>query len=252
MRHFHLVSQSVARSWLICVAFLAGLLLTGCGQKQKQRPNDPRADDKAQAAIANQTGTELYKQARFKEAIKAFDDAIRLDPTRAVLYLNRGAAKGANNDWDGAISDLDKAIELNPNNPQYYGTRGYEYYKKGNFAKAIQDHEKHIRMEPKNANGYYNLARIYGTCMDARYRDGKKAVQNAKKACELNGWKDPVLLDTLAAAYAEAGDFKKAIEWQQKAMPASSPAVADLLRERMDLYKMGKPYREDHSRRDFE
>ena len=139
-------------------------------------------------------------------------------------------------------------------NPQAYGSRGYAYYKKGNFSQALRDYETSVRMDPKRADGYYNLARIYGTCKDARYRDGKKAIENARRACELKGWDNYVLLDTLAAAYAEAGDFKKAVEWQQKALDAasSSPTATRRLQARMDLYKAGKPFREDNSRKDFE
>jgi tetratricopeptide (TPR) repeat protein len=254
MIHFDAAAQGPSSPLLICFALFAVLVLGGCGQQQKKLPHDPREDDKEQAAAANRAGTEFYKKARFKEAIKAFNDAIRLNPTQEVYYLNRGGARIAEGDWDSAIADLDKAIELDPNNPQFYGTRGYAYYKKGNFPKAILDHEKRIRMAPKIPDGYFNLARIYGTCMDARYRDGKKAVENARKACELSGWKNYVALDTLAAAYAEAGDFKKAVEWQQKALDAAGQSLAARwrLQGRMDLYKMGKPYREDHSKKDFE
>src|SRR5262249_59963477 len=53
---------------------------------------------------------------------------------------------------------------------------------------------------------------------DARYRDRKKAVESARKACELTDWKVPDCMDSLAAAYAETGEFTKAIEWQEKAL----------------------------------
>ncbi|MEK7842393.1 MAG: hypothetical protein AAB197_06930, partial [Deltaproteobacteria bacterium] len=73
-----------------------------------------------------------------------------------------------------------------------------------------------------------------------------KALEYAKKACELTDWKDPYKLDTLAAAYAEAGQFDEAIKWQEKALefpeyPKDEREKADL---RLKLYKEGKPYRE--------
>jgi tetratricopeptide (TPR) repeat protein len=82
------------------------------------------------------------------------------------------------------------------------------------------------------------------TCPDAKYRDGKKAVDDGKRACELTAWRDAHALDTLAAAYAEAGDFQNAVKWQEKAValyPASSKSE---LRSRLDLYKAHKPYRD--------
>ncbi len=98
------------------------------------------------------------------------------------------------------------------------------------------------------------LARFQATCPVAELRDGAKAVENATKACELTNWKDWEYLDTLAAAYAEAGDFDSAIKWQQKAIdllpedeeePSERRAKrrADF-EERLKLYQSGKPYRE--------
>lgn len=82
-------------------------------------------------------------------------------------------------------------------------------------------------------------------------RDGKKAVEYARTACELTQWKDVALLDTLAAAYAEAGEFDEAIKWQEKAL--NSPDLAsrfggeaelEKARLRLKLYQERKPYRD--------
>ena len=72
-----------------------------------------------------------------------------------------------------------------------------------------------------------NLAWILSTCADASLRDGKRAVELATHACELTGRKNAWLLDTLAAAFAETGDFKAAVETQREAM-ALLPTGAEI------------------------
>ena len=77
-------------------------------------------------------------------------------------------------------------------------------------------------------------------------RDGKKAVESATQACEMTNWNDPDMLGTLAAAYAETGDFDDAIKWQQKAVDLTSPTLLVTLNERqarLALYQNHRPLR---------
>jgi serine/threonine protein kinase len=88
----------------------------------------------------------------------------------------------------------------------------------------------------------WNLA----THFDASKRDGARAVEVATKACELAGYNDPFLLDTLAAAYAEVGNFSDAVKWQAQALERNTvPSDAADYRSRLDLYKSRKPYHQD-------
>ena len=76
------------------------------------------------------------------------------------------------------------------------------------------------------------------TCPVATYRDGAQAVAAATRACELTGWKEPGLLDTLAAAYAESGDFDSAVKWQAKAIELETDAKEKAeFGARLKLYK---------------
>jgi hypothetical protein len=61
----------------------------------------------------------------------------------------------------------------------------------------------------------------------------------ATKACELTGRKNSKYLETLAAAYAHAGDFQHAVEWEQRAI-ASEISPKQVMRERLQLYRAGK------------
>ena len=86
---------------------------------------------------------------------------------------------------------------------------------------------------------------IMASCPVAKYRDGKKAVEIATHACELTQWKRSDFLDTLAAAYAEAGDFNAAIKWETKAIETmTDERTREPSRARLILYEAGKPYHE--------
>jgi hypothetical protein len=126
-----------------------------------------------------------------------------------------------------------------PNQRAAYWERREDYHR------AQAAYEEALRDEPENANPLNNLAWILSTCADASLRDGKRAVELATHACELTGRKNAWLLDTLAAAFAEAGDFKAAVETQREAMallPKGDPSETSY-RDRLEGYESQKPFR---------
>ena len=128
--------------------------------------------------------------------------------------------------------------------PAYVG-RGDVWRKKGNYDKALGDYNHAVALESKNSVAFNNRAWLLATCPDAKYRDGKVAVESATRACELSKWKDARRLDTLAAACAEAGNFPKAVEWQEKANTLFTDAESKTRGgERLKLYQHKRPYRE--------
>ena len=158
------------------------------------------------------------------------------------------AFQGGND--DAAIRLLTKAIESGElsreNLSDVYYNRGLAWGKKGDFDKAIADYTKAIKIEPKDPTAYNRLAWLMATCPDGRYRDGKRAVELAEKAVALRD--DANFLDTLAAAYAEAGRFQEAIKAQEKAITKRKQegGAKDLSKyeEHLSSYKAGKPWRE--------
>ena len=86
---------------------------------------------------------------------------------------------------------------------------------------------------------------MLATCGDAKYRDRKRALDQAKKAIDLEKRPDGDFLATLAAGYAETGDFVEAVRWQEKAMEAPSLKDDADARRRLELYRAKKPYREE-------
>jgi tetratricopeptide (TPR) repeat protein len=127
----------------------------------------------------------------------------------------------------------------------YYG-RGLACANKGAPDNAIKDFSKTIALDPKYVFAYSNLAWTRATYPDAQFRDGNEAVSMASKACRLTIWNDRICLGTLAAAYAEQGDFDHAVQWQTKALELTTKEPGKLIgRKRLELYEARKPYREE-------
>ena len=102
-----------------------------------------------------------------------------------------------------------------------------------------------IRLDPTDPVAYNSRAVLRASCPEEKYRDGKKAIEDATKACELTEWKDPEALDTLAAANAEASDFAKAMEWQKKAIELADEDDRADHQARLALYQDNKPFRQE-------
>ncbi len=171
--------------------------------------------------------------------------AIRLDPGSAKAYFNRGNARKAKGDLDGSIADYDEAIRLNPGDAGAHNNRGAARQLKRDYEGAIADFSDAIRLDPNHQKSYDALAWILATCPTDRLRNGARAVELATKACDLSQGRDPRSIGTLAAAYAEAGDFDAAVKWQTRLLESTLPddEAADA-RQRLGLYQQHIPSRE--------
>lgn len=160
------------------------------------------------------------------------------------MYSNRGLAYVRIDNVERAVADFADAIRLNPKCALAYNNRGYLYLMQGQYEFALADLKKAVQLDPKHPNAYKNLAWLMATCPEAKYRDGERAIEHAKIALELGGEKNAAWLDVLAAAFAEAGLFQEAIEWEQKAIAgATDRKCAAEYEERLDRYRERKAYR---------
>jgi hypothetical protein len=116
---------------------------------------------------------------------------------------------------------------------------------KGDWKGALADFDEHVRLDPKSAPGYANRALLRAACPEAEYRDAKKAMADAKKACELTGWTGAGAIEAYAAACAESGDFAAAQEWLAKVTDVEEHmrVRGATVRECLTLYAAKRPYR---------
>lgn len=185
-----------------------------------------------------------YEQGDYQRAIDDYNQAIRLAPRDSAAYNSRGHAYYKLGDYLQAIRDYTSAIRIEPTNAAAYTNRGDAYADKADFARASSDYRAAIRIDPKFGRAYQSAAWLLATCPMDRYRDSRLALEAAQKAIELDGENDYRYLDTLAAAYANAGDFARAREIQSKVVALVPSDQAARYEKRLALYQQDQPYRD--------
>jgi tetratricopeptide (TPR) repeat protein len=184
------------------------------------------------------------------KAIADYNQALAISPDDPITHNYRGIAWLHRRECDKAIADFSRAMAINPKYTAPCCNRGNAWKIKGDFGKAIADYDLTLAIDPQDAITCGNLAVVLATCSDEKFRDGKRAFENANMAYQLDGGKHWRYIDILAEAYAEVGDFEKAKEWEAKAIElvnndksANAGDKLELL-ARQELFKQGKPYHE--------
>ncbi|MGB8225394.1 MAG: tetratricopeptide repeat protein [Sedimentisphaerales bacterium] len=188
----------------------------------------------------------LLEQGRIKEAIRHNSEAVRIKP-RCVAALNGlGLTLYKAGRTDDAIYYYRKAIEINPRLVEIHLNLANALAAKGERAQAGEHLEESLRLEPDRAAVMNNLAWFLATGGKGEGYSPDRAIRLARRACELTNYKRPDLLDTLAAAYAAAGAFDKAVETAEKALELCQSLEQEAIKKEIEshlvLYKAGKPY----------
>jgi tetratricopeptide (TPR) repeat protein len=177
--------------------------------------------------------------AALKKLIESEDPKEKLQGqlTLAQLYVaKKQSAK--------AIEVYSKYLEKEPENGEFLRGRGDAYTNIGKINEALADYEKAYKIDPKDSGLLNNLAWLLATAPEEKLRNGKRALELATQACELTGYKMPHILSTLAAAYAENGDFENARKWSAKAVEIGMKGQDEELKKELESYKQNKPWRD--------
>jgi tetratricopeptide (TPR) repeat protein len=209
----------------------------------------------------NSLTSALFRKGDADAAIAEAHVALNFDPNNGETYAVLGMALMTKGQLDEAIAQLSKAVEILSNYSQPHYSKAVEtlsnyshaHYnlalalaEKGETLDAIAHYEKAIEAQPEMLEALTNLAWIFASSSDANIRNGPKAVELAEKASRLTNDTNPVVLRTLAAAYATNESFDKALETSRRALQFAqeqrNSELTETIRREMSLYEAGLPY----------
>lgn len=190
----------------------------------------------------------FLKGKQLDQAIEHFQEMIRLAPGNSMAHYGLGRALAQQGNWDRAIEAFAKAVEIEPENLLFRSSLGWAWYHQGEKQLAANHYREAFIIKPRWPEDALWEAWKLAVHPDPKQRDGQQAVEWAEQACqatELVRSRSPRFLDTLAAAYAEAGRFPKAVESATKAiegLPSDQKDLRNEIETRLKLYQAGKAY----------
>ena len=188
-------------------------------------------------------GELLAATGRTAEAVADYTTALAQLPEDADLLAMRGEAFHRLGQYDEALADLTQSIELAPHNAVVYAQRGNVHAEQGDYRRAIADFRQALSIDVQSAEAHRSLAWLLATCPDQSYRNPRQALASAERAAQLAAPGDPFVLDSLAAAHANAGQFDRAVRYQQEAIVNVPGDFAGPFQERLALYQQRRPFR---------
>jgi superkiller protein 3 len=166
-------------------------------------------------------GDAFLKKGLLDEAILQYQKAIELQPNFTQAHINLGHTFLQKGQPDEAIIQYQKAIEIQPAAAVAYNGLGDAFRAQGKATEAIASYRKATEIQPRFLKPLVDLAWMLSTWPEASVRNGNEAVALMVEASQLSGGKDPGILRTLAAAYAETGRFDDAVATANKALGAA-------------------------------
>jgi tetratricopeptide (TPR) repeat protein len=241
-------------------------------------PNDPDTE--------NNIGAANLQRGNIDEAITHLQQAVEKSPGHADAHINLGNALLQKGDPDSAIKEYSatlelrcdhaeshysianalrrkghleqaivhyrKALELRPDYADAHNNLGNALRQQGRIEEAMHEYEAALKSQPQFLLAENNLAWVLATAADPKLRNGAKAAQLAEQAVVASEGNNPIFLHTLAAAYAENGEFTKAVAAAKDALEIADAngmtSLAESLQNKIPMYQSGSAYHEPASR----
>ncbi|MGB7749840.1 MAG: tetratricopeptide repeat protein, partial [Verrucomicrobiia bacterium] len=191
----------------------------------------------------------LLGSGRTDEAIKVARDGLAVSPFNPELHYTLGLIWARKGDFANATNQFAYALLLKPAWEDVHLTFGQVLLRLGDAPNGLRHFQEAVRLAPDWPLALNGLAWLLATCPDERVRNGPEAVQLAERACAVTGRGDPAVLNTLAAAYAEAGKFPEAINAAQEAIAlartAGDEATVNQAKKILGFFQSDRPFREN-------
>lgn len=181
-------------------------------------------------------------------AKRDLDAALHADPTFwPALYVRAQIFTGEGK-YDLAIQDCNEALRQYPGFIEAALLRARINAHLGKYAEALKEFNYLVSIHPRSvtlARALSDRAWFQATCPNASFRNGRQAVKDAKAACSIMAWKDENMIDTLAAAYAETGDFDSAARYAARALAVKGiePDDTKRIQRHLALFEQHQPIR---------
>jgi tetratricopeptide (TPR) repeat protein len=181
-------------------------------------------------------------------ALEQYRQAVRCDPTLADAHYNLGVLLVNRGKIDEAIAEFLSALRYKPDHADAHYNLATSLDRQGKHVEAMASWREALRLEPNNIDTVDEVAWRLATSPDASIRNGRQALDLAREAVRLSHGDVPRPLGTLAAAYAEIGQFSEAVETAQRAIDLAvrlgDGATAEELRAQITVYRANRPYHE--------
>jgi tetratricopeptide (TPR) repeat protein len=179
------------------------------------------------------------------DAIDDYEHALRLRDGNVAAHFGLARALAARQKTDSAIFHLRKTLDIQPDYIAASNDLGVLLASKGQITEAIAAWRQTLSFDPDNADAANNIAWVRATAADADLRDGKEALELARRAIQ-NGGENAVVLRTLAAAEAENGEFGQAIatcqRGEQLAQQNGDTGMIESLRQCSESFRRGEAW----------